>query len=104
MVRRFFTELTSFFNNLVHRPFQIFIICFAFIFIGLVLDGTMLKLWGLHRDSKELEYRMKEVSKKTDKLEFKIKMAQDPGFMELQARDRFELVEAGDLIFVFSDN
>lgn len=46
---------------------------------------------------------MRSVRAATGEIQMKIKKAKDPQFIEIQARDRFELAEEGDLIFVFSD-
>ena len=37
-------------------------------------------------------------------LEYKIHEAQSPEFIERAARDQFDLVKEGDLVFVFSDD
>lgn len=104
MIRRYVAGFSSLISDFLNRPFRVLLACLLLVFIGLVLDGTLLRLWGLHRDSQDLEQRMSKIEEMTDQLNFKIKLAQDPSFIELQARDRFELVEEGDLIFVFSDN
>jgi hypothetical protein len=33
----------------------------------------------------------------------KLQKAKEPGFIEKEARDRFDLVSRGDLVFVFTD-
>ena len=40
---------------------------------------------------------------KSRETKMKIRNAKDPQFIEIQARDRFDLAGEGDLIFVFSD-
>ncbi len=103
MIRSLFKTISSFVTELLQRPVQVFSICLFLLFVGLILDGSLFRLWVLHRDSIDIEHKIKTVRAATGELQMKIKKAKDPQFIEIQARDRFELAEEGDLIFVFSD-
>lgn len=103
MIRSFVKTISSFVSELLQRPVQVLSICLFLLFAGLILDGSLFRLWVLHRDSVDIEQKMKNVRAATGELQMKIKKAKDPQFIEIQARDRFELAEEGDLIFVFSD-
>jgi len=72
--------------------------------IGVVLDGTAFRLWGLKRDHRLLNERIAKAKQNTKQLGFRIQMAQQPEFIEKAARDQFDLVKEGDLIFIFSDD
>lgn len=71
---------------------------------SVLLDGSFIHLWRLHRDKSRLETRIQESKQRLRQLEFRIQEAQEPQFIERQARDQFDLVKEGDLIFVFSDD
>ncbi len=76
--------------------------CLGFAFIHLVLDGTLLRLWSLHRDQTRIQSQIDELRSQSEVLQSQIDRALDPRFIEQQARDRFDLVNEGELIFVFS--
>jgi cell division protein FtsB len=63
----------------------------------------LFRLWRLNRDAAELNRRMDKLRAESIDLDKKIKRAKDPNFIELEAREKFDLASEGDLIFVFSD-
>lgn len=103
MVRNFFKRIADLVSDFVHQPIRVLSVCLVLIFFGLVIDGTLFRLWSLHRDSSNLTQKIKSLHKRSADLEVKILKAKDQGFIELQARDRLELASEGDLIFVFAD-
>lgn len=90
-------------HELLHRPLQIFWICAVIGLSGLILDGTAFRLWSLKRDHRVLGERIGQAKVRSKQLEFKIQKSQELGFIERAARDQFDLVKEGDLIFIFSD-
>lgn len=78
-------------------------ICLGLIILNLVLDGSLFRLISLHRDSRKIERDIASLDKKTAELKARLKRARDPAFLEKEARDRFDLVSEGDLVFVFSE-
>ncbi len=92
------------FKNLFHKPVHIFWICIALASTGVILDGTAIRLWSLHREQDIVFQRIIEAKARSKQLEFKIHEAQSPEFIERAARDQFDLVKEGDLVFVFSDD
>jgi cell division protein FtsB len=83
------------------HPGRIFVYCVVFFVATVSLNGTPLRLWGLHRD---FDRRTTEIQKNINSIEdlkAQIRLAQDPLFIERQARDRLDLVGPDDLIFVF---
>jgi cell division protein FtsB len=74
------------------------------VFFGLLIDGSLLRLWRLNRDSKELTRRIAALAIESKTLDQKIVRAHDPAFIELQAREKLDLASEGDLVFVFSDD
>jgi len=90
-------------HRLMHRPMQVFWICFFIGILGVVLDGTAFRLWSLKRDHRILAERIVKSKARSKQLAFQIQKAQQPDFIEKAARDQFDLVKEGDLIFIFSE-
>jgi len=103
MVHRFFRGIADLVVDFVHRPSPVLLVCATLTFVGLVLDGTLFRLWSLNRDSKNLELKVADLKRQSKQLKMQILRSKDIGFMEMQARDRLELAAQDDLIFVFSD-
>jgi cell division protein FtsB len=89
--------------ELIHHPTRVFWICAVLAGMGVVADGTALRLWSLHRDHELLTNRIEQAKVRTRQLEFRIQKAQSPEFIEKAVRDQFDLVKEDDLVFIFSD-
>jgi cell division protein FtsB len=94
----------AWFQELLHQPVKIFWICVVLSLTAVLFDGTALRLWSLHRDYRVLAEHIRESRRASRALEFRIREAEQPEFIERQARDQFDLVKEGDLIFVFSED
>ena len=103
MIRELFAQPAKIVSQLVQQPMRVLFISSTLVFIGLIFDGSLIRLWRLHKDSQVLESRMQILQSETKSLEKKITLAKDPQFIELEARERFDLANEGDLVFVFSD-
>ncbi|HEX4923693.1 MAG TPA: septum formation initiator family protein [Bdellovibrionales bacterium] len=99
MIRKLKTAAVEFLNS----PMRVLIVCAAFGFLVLVLDGTLFRLWNLHREARRIESNIARLSDSTRALEMQIKKAKEIEFVERQARDRFDLVGEDDLVFVFTN-
>ncbi len=104
MIRRFFTRIGQNISDFVQHPIRVFLTCLIFVSAGLLLDGTLIRLWRLNRDSHEIAARISNLQVETMKVDHELRQTRDPNFLELQARDRLDLANKGDLVFVFSDN
>lgn len=91
-------------HRLLQKPSRVFVLCALFAIISLVFDGSLWRLWGLHRDHDRLGREMSEVAEKMDLLKLQLKQAKDPSFIERQALDRLDLVDERDLVFVFPED
>ena len=91
----------SFVRELFYQPKKVFIICFCLSASALLFEGTLISLWSLSREKNYLQHKISNIQGSTSGLRAKIAKAKDPVFLERQARDRFDLVEENDLIFVF---
>jgi cell division protein FtsB len=74
-----------------------------FIAVNLTIDGSLFHLWSLYRDEVQLGNELAALRAHSTELRSKLQTANDPSFLEKEARDRFDLVSAGDLVFVFTD-
>lgn len=71
--------------------------------LNLVLDGSLIRLWSLHRGHGQIQENIAALKAKNQEMKARLKRAKDPAFLEREARDRFDLVSEGDLVFVFSE-
>ena len=90
-------------NNLLHAPQKVIVVCLALVILNLVIDGSLFRWWSLHRDYKVIQQNIQSLEIQNTKLKSQLQKAKDPIFMEREARDRFDLVSEGDLVFVFSE-
>ena len=89
--------------KLLQQPFKVFLLCLAFAITSLMLNGTFLQLYRLHRDQNVLNDQIKATRMQILDLDKQLKMAKDPVFIERQALDNYDLIDEHDLMFVFSD-
>lgn len=103
MVRSFLIGFFRGLNNLLQAPQKVIWICLGLVVLNLILDGSIFRLIDLHRDSTSIQKNIGKLEKQTAELKSRLKRARDPAFLEREARDRFDLVSEGDLVFVFSE-
>jgi cell division protein FtsB len=103
MVRSFLVGFFRGLNHLLQAPQKVIWICLGLVVLNLVIDGSLFRLWGLHRDYRAIQEKIQTVEQKNAKLRMQLQKAKDPAFLEREARDRFDLVSEGDLVFVFSE-
>lgn len=89
--------------ELFYRPSRVLWVCLGLTFSILVFDGSLLRLWGLHRNFDRIEANIVELKGKSSALEEKLRLANRPEFVEKQARDRLDLVGKDELVFIFSE-
>lgn len=83
------------------NPYQVFVYSVAFFVVTMTLNGTPIRLWGLHRDMDRLNDEMAENINEIKRLRQLVAQAREPAFIEREALDRLDLVEKNDLLFVF---
>ena len=96
-------RILNFANEMLHRPGRVLWLCVGMTILGLFIDGSALRLWSLHREHAILLDKIEQAKTRLTRLQFKIQKAQQPEFIERAARDQFDLVREGDLIFFFSE-
>jgi len=90
-------------NNLLQAPQKVIWICLGLVVLNLIIDGSLFRLWSLHRDYQTIQGNILSLDQQNAKLKMQLAKAKDPAFLEREARDRFDLVSEGDLVFVFSE-
>lgn len=91
------------FRSFLNHPGKVATLCVAFFAITLLMNGLLWRLWGLHRDFERLSVEITGTKSDIEKLNFQLKQAKDPSFIERQARDKLDLVSEKDLVFVFPE-
>ncbi len=90
-------------NQLLLAPQKVMMICLGLLVLNGVIDGSLFRLWSLHRDHVSIREKIEVLKDKNEEMKVRLKKAKDPAFLEREARDRFDLVSEGDLVFVFSE-
>ena len=103
MVRSFLIGFFQSLNHLLQTPQKVIWICLSLVVLNLVIDGSLFRLWSLHRDLGSIQANIQSLGTQNEKLKVQLAKARDPAFLEREARDRFDLVSEGDLVFVFSE-
>lgn len=88
----------------LYSPLKVAAFCTIILFLALILNGSLWKLWGLHRDYQRVLLAIEQTSNESNNLDLQLKQAKDPSFIERQAKDKYDLAGDQDLVFVFSDN
>jgi cell division protein FtsB len=102
-MRERFVSSFAWAREIAHHPMKILWLALAGAAVGVVLDGTAIRLWSLHRDHDQIQHRIADAKLHSKDMEFRIHEALQPEFIERAARDQFDLVKEGDLVFIFSD-
>lgn len=102
-MRSFLVGLFRAINDLLKAPQKVIWICLSLILLNLVLDGSLFRLWSLYRDHVKIQSDIKNLERLNADLKVRLKRAKDPAFLEQEAREKFDLVSEGDLVFVFSE-
>jgi cell division protein FtsB len=102
-MRNFAAALSDLLNRWLMSPKKVLISCLLFALVGILLDGTLYQMWELGVEKKNTESKILETELSIKKLQKQIRMAHDPRFIEREARDRFDLVNKNDIVFVFAE-
>ena len=97
-------KIKKFIFQSLHQPYFAFLLCLLFLFINLVLDGTLFRVFRLNRDLQVVKNRIRHIEEKNQQLEDKIQKASQPDFIEKELRQRLDYTNEGDLIFIFPEN
>ena len=90
-------------HQFLFRPFRVLAICLVIGFCSLLFSGNFIRLFQVHRDRGLILGQMMTLGTQISGLEYQLKMAKDPSYIERQALDLYDLVDEHDLVFVFAD-
>ncbi len=79
------------------------VVCLVLSFGSLAINGSILSLYGLHRDRSEITRQISNLKSEIIAQDEKLKQARDPVYIERQALDHLDLVSENDLVFVFAE-
>ena len=89
--------------RILYRPRAVLLVCVVFSTVSLLFNGSLLRLYGLTHERARLIDDLELNSKHIQELSKQLRMARDPSFIEREARDRYDLADQDDLVFVFAD-
>lgn len=98
----YFTSFTWSRSQLDH-PLRVLLFCGILFSLTLLSNGLWWKIWALNRDQVRMASEMATTRTLMTDLDRKLKMTQDLNFIERQAKDRLDLVDENDLVFVFPE-
>ncbi|MDE0119629.1 MAG: septum formation initiator family protein [Bdellovibrionales bacterium] len=97
-------KISGFIKTYLDQPLWLLVVCFTLVFMHLIFDGTLLRMFHLYNSQKILENRIARIQVKNSLVEERLKrLKSDSRFLEQEVRDRFNLVGEKDIIFIFSD-
>jgi cell division protein FtsB len=91
-------------RELFYHPMKIAVVCLALGLGALTFDGTLLRLWSLNKDQKDMYLRIDAKKQEIAVANSRLQDSQRLEFIEKQARNQLDLVKDGDLVFIFADN
>ena len=100
VIKKVFVLITEYFCS----PAKVFATCCALAFVVLIGDGTLIQLWGLHKNKDRMQSRIENYRDKISNLRRQLELANQPEFVERKARDRFDLVGKDEIVFLFPEN
>jgi cell division protein FtsB len=102
-VKALWSSISEWLVETIYTPKRVLLLCSVAVACGLVFDGTLIKIWRLQRNIETFEVKTQKYQEKIEIVREQVQRSNDPEFLERQARDRFDLVNEGDLVFVFSE-
>lgn len=86
-----------------NRPSKVIGTCLFGLAFTLVVNGSLMGIIRLHKEQNRLNRQIKETQAQIISLDEELKRVQDPEFVKHQAHDRFNIVGASDVLFIFPD-
>ena len=97
-------KVKSLILKILYRPYFALLLSLLFLFINLIADSTLFRVFRLNQDLRVIRNRIEYIEKKNEDIENKIKKTSDPDFVEKELRQRLDYTNEGDLIFIFPEN
>lgn len=97
-----FTKVKQQLMYILESPQRFFVLCLGICFFTLVFDGSLWRLYSLHKQQQILVEKRAQSKKETIRYQALIQKAKDPEFLKKQAREKFDWVEEDELVFLFA--
>lgn len=78
-------------------------LCFVFLLATLFIEGSFFDYFKMKKRQEKISQEIKSIEIKAEDVKKKLEKVNDPKFVEKQIKERFDFVEEGDLVFIFSD-
>ena len=88
----------------LQKPSRVLALCLILAGCNIILDGSFFQMRKLYLNKKNLNHKIEEIQKKNQVLLKKLNNLSNPRHLEKEARERFDLAEQGDLIFIFPED
>ena len=98
------TQVVRSFYSQLYFPERIFFGCLFFAVVSLAWNGSFYDLYLLINAQKKLESQTQELKVQGRDYDKKLNQAKDLQFITHEAMDRYEMVGADDLVFVFPND
>lgn len=90
-------------HQLLYRPQRVLVYCLVLFFGSVLINGNVYRLAKHHVKKSELEQQIENEKIEITKIQRQLRQVNDSQYIERQARERLDLVEKDDLLFVFSE-
>ena len=92
-------------NRILNRPLQVAFFCSLFALGTLLLQGTLIDLWTVKSEKKNMAQRIARLSTENMQLATKVQQAQKSHvFLEKEAKEKLEMLKQDELVFIFGEN
>ncbi len=102
IVRGYFV-IFSWIRAQLDSPLKVLLFCCCLFCLSLLSNGLWWKLWVLERDQEAIAHKITSTQIQIQELDRQLKLTQDLQFIERQAKERLDLVDENDLVFVFPE-
>lgn len=97
-------KIFQYVDQWLRQPKLIMGFCLVLILFNIVFDGTLFQIRKLYLQQKSLDQQTLEIQTKNKILIEKMEKLSDPKHLEKEVRNRFDLANQGDLIFIFPED
>lgn len=84
-------------------PIVILFFCSIFFLCSVVLNGSLFRVWSLNRELVSLQEKTLSTKAQIKQIEIDILKTKDTAFIERQAREKLDLANENDLVFIFTE-
>ena len=90
-------------KKILLKPHLVAFLAFGISLFYLLASGVFFRIYGLHKDDAKLQFEIQNISKSTSKIKKNLQQLKEPGFIEREALNRFDLAGKNDLVFIFPE-